>query len=181
MKFTKCEIEGLLLIEPQVFGDDRGYFFESFNQVKFDEAVGEHFNFVQDNQSMSNKNVVRGLHFQAPPFDQGKLVRVVQGAVLDVAVDIRKNSSTYGQHVSVILSDENKKQFWIPPGFAHGFATLEDHTIFQYKCTNLYHPASEGCVLWKDSFLNIHWQVDQAIISEKDQVGKSWQEFSSPF
>lgn len=181
MKFTKCEIEGLLIIEPQIFGDERGYFYESFNQSEFDNVSNKVFHFVQDNQSLSNKNVVRGLHFQAPPFDQGKLVRVIQGSVLDVVLDIRKKSPTYGRHFSIELTGENKMQFWIPPGFAHGFATLENQTIFQYKCTNVYQPKSEGCVLWNDTNLNINWRVEQSIVSEKDQLGKSWQEFSSPF
>lgn len=181
MNFTKCEIEGLIIIEPKVFGDERGYFYESFNQELFDNATSKEFRFLQDNQSLSNKNVVRGLHFQAPPFDQGKLVRVVQGSVMDVAVDIRKNSSSYGQHFKIELTAENRKQLWIPPGFAHGFATLEDNTIFQYKCTNLYQPSSEGCVLWNDSHLNIDWQINQPIVSEKDIEGKRWINFSSPF
>jgi dTDP-4-dehydrorhamnose 3,5-epimerase len=181
MKFTTCEIEGLLILEPQVFGDERGYFFESFNQNEFEEAIGGPIKFVQDNESLSNKNVVRGLHFQAPPYEQGKLVRVVQGSVLDVVVDIRTNSPTYGKYHSVILSAENKRQFWVPPGFAHGFATLENQTIFQYKCTNFYQPTSEGCVLWNDDTLQIDWNVENPIISEKDKKGNSWQDFSSPF
>lgn len=181
MNFTKCEIEGLLILEPQVFGDERGHFFESFNQSEFEKAVGLPINFVQDNQSLSNKNVVRGLHFQKPPFDQGKLVRVVRGAVLDVVVDIRRKSTTYGKYFSILLSEENKTQFWVPSGFAHGFATLEDQTIFQYKCTNYYQPSSEDCVIWNDETLKIDWQVQDPIISDKDQKGKSWREFSTPF
>jgi len=169
------------MLEPQLFGDERGYFFESFNLAEFEKSIGKSFQFVQDNQSLSNKNVVRGLHFQAPPFDQGKLVLVVQGSVLDVVVDIRIDSKTYGHHFSILLTAENKKQFWIPPGFAHGFATLEDQTIFQYKCTNYYQPSSEDCVLWNDETLKIDWQVENPIVSEKDQKGKSWQEFSTPF
>jgi dTDP-4-dehydrorhamnose 3,5-epimerase len=181
MKYTTCGIEGLLIIEPNIFGDDRGHFFESFNQQEFDEAVGSAHHFVQDNQSLSSKNVVRGLHFQAPPYDQGKLVRVVQGSVLDVALDIRKNSPTYGKHFSIVLSGDNKKQFWIPPGFAHGFATLEDYTIFQYKCTNFYHPSSEGSIQWDDQSLGVEWQVQNPIVSEKDKKGTMWQVFNSPF
>lgn len=181
MKFSKCEIEGLIIIESKVFGDDRGYFFESYNQELFDSEIVGEFRFLQDNQSMSNKNVVRGLHFQAPPYDQGKLVRVVAGSVLDVVVDIRTKSPTFGQHFSIELSSENQKQLWIPPGFAHGFATLKDQTIFQYKCTKLYHPLSEDCLLWEDIELNINWRVNNPIISEKDKKGKLWQEFSSPF
>ena len=137
MKITKCHIQGLLTIEPTVFGDNRGYFFESFNKDKFDTEV-PNVSFVQDNQSMSHKGVLRGLHFQSPPFEQGKLVRVIQGSVLDVAVDIRPHSPNYGKYESVLLSGENKTQFWIPPGFAHGFVTLEDNTLFCYKCTSPY-------------------------------------------
>ncbi len=181
MDFLKCSLEGLYLVEPKVFGDDRGYFFESFNQKMFEEKVGESFVFCQDNQSLSNKGVVRGLHFQAPPHAQGKLVRVTQGSVLDVVLDIRKNSATFGQHFSVVLSAENKRQLWIPPGFAHGFSTLEDQTIFQYKCTNYYHPESEHSVLWNDENLQIDWQVSEAIVSAKDQDGTKWNEFKTPF
>ncbi|MFA7272746.1 MAG: dTDP-4-dehydrorhamnose 3,5-epimerase [Crocinitomicaceae bacterium] len=181
MNFTECELKGLFILEPKVFGDERGYFYESFNQQEFNEKIGKEYLFVQDNQSLSSKNVVRGLHFQKPPFDQGKLVRVVQGSVLDVALDIRKDSPTYGKHFSILLSAENKKQFWVPPGFAHGFATLEDQTIFQYKCTNFYQPSSEDCVLWNDSDLNIDWQLEQTLVSEKDKLGKKWTDFSTPF
>jgi len=181
MKFTKCEIEGLLILEPKIFGDERGCFFESYNQELFDKETKSQFRFLQDNHSLSNKNVVRGLHFQAPPFDQGKLVCVVKGSVLDVVVDIRTKSPTFGQHFSIVLTGENYVQFWIPPGFAHGFATLEDQTIFQYKCTNFYQPSSEDCVLWSDNQLDINWQVDQPIISEKDKKGKLWKELRSPF
>ena len=143
MDIKSTPIEGLLIIEPQVFTDPRGYFYESYNKEKF-VAAGINIEFVQDNQSLSQKGIVRGLHFQAPPFDQGKLVRVIQGAVLDVAVDIRKNSPTYGQNFSIELSAQNRTMFYIPPGFAHGFETLADNTIFQYKCTNLYNKASDG-------------------------------------
>ncbi len=181
MDFLKCELEGLFIIEPKVFGDERGYFFESFNQQVFEEKVGAKVMFCQDNQSLSNKGVVRGLHFQAPPHAQGKLVRVTQGSVLDVVLDIRKNSPTFGQHFSILLSAENKRQLWIPEGFAHGFSTLEDQTIFQYKCTNYYHPPSEDSVLWNDEKLNIDWQVDKAIVSSKDELGKKWDAFISPF
>ncbi|HRP54376.1 MAG TPA: dTDP-4-dehydrorhamnose 3,5-epimerase, partial [Fluviicola sp.] len=140
MNFERTSIEDVILIKPTLFGDDRGYFFESFHQQKFNEFVGKQINFAQDNESKSSKNVLRGLHFQAPPFAQGKLVRVIQGSVLDVALDIRKSSKTYGQFVSFVLSADNKMQAFIPEGFAHGFLTLEDQTIFQYKCTNYYHP-----------------------------------------
>lgn len=181
MDFIKCDIEGLLLIQPKVFGDERGYFFESFNQKSLEEAAGRTLSFCQDNQSLSNANVVRGLHFQSPPHAQGKLVRVTQGRVLDVVLDIRKNSPTLGQTYSVELSAENKLQLWIPEGFAHGFATLEDQTIFQYKCTNYYQPSAEKSVLWCDENLNIDWRVDQAIISAKDQLGEKWDAFKTPF
>jgi dTDP-4-dehydrorhamnose 3,5-epimerase len=143
MEVIETHIKDLLIIKPKVFEDARGYFFESYNEAVFKQH-GVDANFIQDNQSLSNSGVLRGLHFQAPPFAQGKLVRVINGAVLDIAVDIRRNSPTYGQHVSVELTEENKTMFYIPPGFAHGFLTLRDHTIFSYKCTNLYNKASEG-------------------------------------
>lgn len=144
-------------------------------------AAGIHLNFVQDNQSLSQKGAVRGLHFQAPPFEQGKLVRVVKGAVRDVVVDIRKNSATYGQHFSIDLTEENQLMFWIPPGFAHGFETLEDNTIFLYKCTNLYNKESEGGLLWKDPALGIKWQTAEPIVSDKDQILPTLNNFISPF
>ena len=181
MDFINCDITGLKIIEPTVFGDDRGYFFESFNQSEFEKAIGRKVSFCQDNQSLSNTGVVRGLHFQNPPYAQGKLVRVTQGSVLDVALDIRKESPTYGQYHAILLSAENKKQFWVPEGFAHGFSTLEDNTIFQYKCTNYYHPSSENSVLWCDNQLNIDWLVKDAIISAKDQLGVKWEDFITPF
>ena len=180
MEITKCHIQGLLTIEPTVFGDNRGYFFESFNKDKFDTEV-PNLSFVQDNQSMSHKGVLRGLHFQRPPFEQGKLVRVIKGSVLDVAVDIRKGSRTYGQHKSILLSGENNLQFWIPPGFAHGFLTLEDNTIFSYKCTGLYSKESEGSILWNDEDLNIDWNISSPIVSEKDQIAETFKQFKSPF
>jgi dTDP-4-dehydrorhamnose 3,5-epimerase len=180
MEVIKTKIEGLLIIKPKVFADSRGYFFESYNADVFKQN-GVTVNFVQDNQSLSNKGVLRGLHFQAPPFDQGKLVRVITGAVLDVAVDIRKDSSTYGEYIALELNEENKTMFFIPPGFAHGFLTLRDNTIFSYKCTNVYNKLSEGCVLWNDSNLNINWNVTNPILSEKDLVGTPFKEFNSPF
>jgi dTDP-4-dehydrorhamnose 3,5-epimerase len=157
-----------------------GYFFESYNDSVFKEH-GIDVEFIQDNQSLSNSGVLRGLHFQAPPYDQGKLVRVITGAVLDVAVDIRKNSTTYGEHIAIELSEDNKTMFYIPPGFAHGFLTLKDSTIFSYKCTNLYNKASEGTVLWNDSDLNINWNISNPVLSEKDLVGTIFKDFSSPF
>ncbi len=174
-------INGLFVIEPQVFEDSRGYFFESFNANSFKEGTNLNITFVQDNQSASQKNVLRGLHFQNPPFDQGKLVSVVRGSVLDVAVDIRKNSSTYGQHFKAILSDKNHHMMYLPSGMAHGFLTLENNTIFTYKCTNYYNKSSEGCILWNDPDLNIDWNVKDAILSEKDQQGENFRSFVSKF
>ena len=180
MNIIKTPIENLLVLEPKVFEDERGYFFESFNKKKL-EDIGIKESFVQDNQSLSNKNVLRGLHFQAPPFAQGKLVRVITGSVLDIAVDIRKESATYGKYFSIILSEQNKKMFWIPPGFAHGFLTLEDQTIFSYKCSGDYNPSSEGSLLWNDPQLNIEWNIDEPIVSAKDQEAQAFTSFKSPF
>ena len=180
MKIIKTEIEGLLIIKPRVFEDERGYFFESWSKQSFAE-VGLDLDFVQDNQSLSNKGVLRGLHFQKPPYAQGKLVRVIKGAVLDVTVDIRKGSPTYGQHFSVELSEENKTIVWIPPGFAHGFATLKDNTIFTYKCTEVYNKESEGALLWNDKDLNINWEVNDPLVSEKDLAAGNFKDFISKF
>lgn len=180
MEFIETDIEGLIIIEPDVFEDPRGYFFESYNREKYFKAGLKH-EFVQDNLSMSQKNVLRGLHFQKPPFEQGKLVQVLRGSVLDVAVDIRKNSPTYGKHHSLLLSAENKRQFFIPPGFAHGFVTLEDHTIFSYKCTKVYNKQSEGAIMWNDRDLNIDWGTGNPIISEKDKEADSFEKLQSPF
>ena len=180
MEVIKTKIEGLLIINPRVFGDVRGYFFESYNDSVFKDH-GIDVKFIQDNQSLSNSGVLRGLHFQAPPYDQGKLVRVITGAVLDVAVDIRKNSATYGEHIAIELSEDNKTMFYIPPGFAHGFLTLKDSTIFSYKCTNLYNKSSEGTVLWNDSDLNINWNISNPVLSEKDLAGTKFKDLESPF
>jgi len=180
MKFIQTGFTGLYEIEPRVFEDARGYFYESYSKSVF-QHHGIVADFVQDNQSLSQKGVVRGLHFQAPPFAQGKLVRVIKGSVLDIALDIRKGSPTFGKHHSVLLSEENKKLFWIPAGFAHGFSTLEDNTVFAYKCTEVYNKPSEGCVLWNDPELGIGWQVSHPIISEKDLQGTRWAAFESPF
>ena len=180
MNVIETGFKGLLELEPRVFKDERGYFYESYNKQRFKE-FGVEAEYVQDNQSLSQKGVVRGLHFQAPPFAQGKLVRVINGAVLDVALDIRKGSPTYGQHHSVLLTAENMKLFWIPAGFAHGFSTLEDNTVFAYKCTDVYNKESEGCVLWNDALLGIDWGLENPIISDKDAEGASWSEFESPF
>ena len=180
MEIITTPLDGLLVIKPKVIYDSRGYFFEPYNKLRYADA-GIALDFVQDNQSMSNLGAVRGLHFQAPPFEQGKLVRVVTGAVLDVVVDIRKNSPTYGQHYSVILSEENFIQFWIPPGFAHGFATLKDNTIFEYKCSNPYNKQSEGGIFWNDEELGIDWQTSNPIVSEKDMILPKLNDFISPF
>jgi dTDP-4-dehydrorhamnose 3,5-epimerase len=180
MQITTTPIDGLLIIQPQIFNDPRGYFYESYNKDKFIEA-GINLEFVQDNQSLSQKGIVRGLHYQAAPFDQGKLVRVIQGAVMDVVVDIRKKSPTYGQHFSIQLTAENQSMFFIPPGFAHGFETLVDNTIFLYKCTNVYNKESEGGLLWNDADLGIKWRSNEPIISAKDKVLPIIKNFTSPF
>lgn len=177
----KFNIEGPVLIRNKVFKDDRGMFFESFNHKGFEEIIGEKVSFVQDNLSVSKLNVVRGLHFQNPPYEQGKLVRVLKGKVIDIAVDLRKESKTYGQHVSVELSKENNKMFWVPPGFAHGFSVLEDDTIFSYKCTNYYNQSSEDSLLWNDEGLNLDWQVEHAVLSDKDETAQFFNTFKSPF
>lgn len=180
MHITDTPIPGLKIIQPAVFGDARGYFMETYSEAAFLEA-GLPTNFVQDNQSLSGKNILRGLHFQSPPHAQGKLVRVITGAVLDVVVDIRKSSAHYGQHFSIVLSEANKTQLWMPPGFAHGFLTLEDNTIFAYKCTALYNKASEGGLLWHDPDLQISWGVNNPLVSEKDRILPSLAAFDSPF
>lgn len=183
MEFISSPIPGLLLIEPKVWKDERGYFYESFNEKAFLEA-GIDAHFVQDNQSLSQKGTLRGLHAQAPPYAQGKLVRVIQGKVLDVAVDIRKNSATYGQHFSCELSGDNFKMLWIPPGFLHGFVTLEDQTIFSYKVSGgLYDKASEIGVIWNDPHLAIDWQMPESelILSDKDRNLPLFSDFVSPF
>lgn len=180
MTFIETNIMGLLEIDPQIFGDERGYFFEAYSKGKF-LAAGLDLDFVQDNQSLSNRGVLRGLHFQNPPYAQGKLVRVIKGAVLDVAVDIRRGSPTYGAHHRVKLTEENKKMFWIPAGFAHGFATLQDETIFSYKCTGAYHKASEGALLWDDPELGIDWEIEAPILSEKDQKAPAFSALNTKF
>ena len=180
MEIVKTSIQGLLLIKPKVFGDDRGCFFESWSKKSYQE-LGLDIDFVQDNQSLSKKGVLRGLHFQKPPFAQGKLVRVVKGAVLDVVVDIRKASITYGQHVCFKLSENNKNIVWIPPGFAHGFVTLEEDTVFSYKCTEIYNKEYEDSLLWNDPDLNIDWGIDNPLVSEKDSVAGSFKTFKSQF
>ena len=180
MQVVKLPISGLLLFKPNIYKDERGYFFESWNEELF-KSNGVDLSFVQDNQSFSHKNVIRGLHFQNPPYAQGKLVRVIQGSVIDVAVDLRKKSSTYGQYYSVELSSKNNYIFWIPPGFAHGFATLEDKTIFSYKCTNVYNKKSEGSLIWNDVDLNIDWGIDDPIVSSKDMNSIKFNDLNSQF
>ncbi len=181
MKFHKTNLSDLYVIQPDVFEDDRGYFFESFNKSEFNSETRIYTEFCQDNQSKSKKNVLRGLHFQNPPFAQGKLIRVLSGSVLDVAVDIRKNSSTYGMHYKHKLSAENFSMMYIPEGFAHGFITLENNTIFSYKCSNYYNKASENCLLWNDKDLAIDWEINDPILSEKDKLGKKFSSFASKF
>ena len=182
MKVIKTPIEGVVIIEPKVFKDARGYFFESFSQREFEEKVRK-INFVQDNESMSSYGVMRGLHFQRPPFTQSKIVRCVKGRVLDVAVDIRKGSPTYGQHVAVELTEENHRQFFVPRGFAHGFAVLSETAVFQYKCDNFYAPQADGGISIKDDSLGIDWHipVENALLSEKDTKHALLKDFDSPF
>ena len=170
MNIIETNIEGVIIIEPRLFEDERGYFFESFNQKEFQEKVCK-TTFIQDNESKSSYGVIRGLHFQKPPFAQSKLVRVVKGSVLDVAVDIRKGSPTFGQHVAVELTEDNHRQFFIPRGFAHGFSVLSKEVIFKYKCDNFYAPQSEGAIAWDDPDLGIDWQIsiDEILLSEKDK------------
>lgn len=182
MEVIKTDIEGVVIIEPKVWRDARGYFFESFSQREFDEKVRP-VKFVQDNESMSAYGVMRGLHFQCPPFTQSKLVRCVRGAVLDVAVDIRKGSPTYGRHVAVELTEENHRQFFVPRGFAHGFAVLSEEAVFQYKCDNFYAPQADGGISIVDGSLGIDWRipVDKAILSEKDTKHALLKDFDSPF
>ena len=180
MEIIETKIKDLLVIKPDVFADERGYFFESYNKERFLEH-GLDMTFVQDNESQSMKGVLRGLHFQKPPFAQAKLVRILRGAALDFAVDIRKGSPTYGQYYSVLLTADNFRQFYIPAGFAHGFSALEDNTIFFYKCSNFYNKASEGSIRFDDPDLNIDWQVEHPLTSEKDTEGPYLKDFDSPF
>ena len=182
MNIIQTSIAGVVIIEPRLFKDDRGYFFESFSEREFNAQIRE-VKFVQDNESMSSYGVMRGLHFQRPPYTQSKLVRCVKGAVLDVAVDIRKGSPTYGQHVAVELTEENHRQFFVPRGFAHGFAVLSKTAIFQYKCDNFYHPEADGGISILDNSLGIDWRIptDHAILSEKDTKHPLLKDFDSPF
>jgi dTDP-4-dehydrorhamnose 3,5-epimerase len=182
MEVIKTDIEGVVIIEPRIFRDQRGYFFESYSKREFDGKVRP-VDFVQDNESCSVRGVMRGLHFQLPPFTQSKLVRCVRGAVLDVAVDIRRGSPTFGRHVAVELTEENHRQFFVPRGFAHGFAVLSDTAVFQYKCDNYYHPEADGGISIQDPSLGIDWRIDpsQAILSDKDLRHPLLADFDSPF
>ena len=181
MKSELTPFDGLHIIHPAVFTDERGYFFESFNMNKFRELTNFKGEFVQDNQSLSRKNVVRGLHFQAPPFAQAKLIRVVRGAVIDFALDIRKTSPTYGKCFSLEINDKNNIALFIPEGFAHGFTSLTDDTVFLYKCSEYYNKESEQTLLWNDPILNIDWGCKNPIVSEKDKTGLNFNSFNSPF
>jgi dTDP-4-dehydrorhamnose 3,5-epimerase len=180
LNITETFISGPLVITPQIFCDDRGYFFEPYNKPGFIN-IGIKEEFLQDNQSMSGKGVLRGLHFQVPPYAQAKLVRVIKGSALDVAVDIRKNSKTYGKYFSIILSEQNNLIFWIPEGFAHGFLSLEENTIFSYKCTNVYHKESERSLLWNDPDIGIDWEYVNPVLSDKDRQAPLLRDFISPF
>ena len=180
MEFQKTGIDGLVVLQPKVCSDNRGYFFETYHINVFKQA-GINDQFLQDNESLSAKGVLRGLHFQKPPFAQGKLVRVITGSVLDVAVDIRKASPTYGKYFAMELNGVNKKMLWIPPGFAHGFVSLEEDTVFSYKCTNVYNSELEVCVLWNDLELNINWRINELKVSSKDNIGLRFNQLNSPF
>ena len=182
MNFTKTEIPEVIIIEPKVFGDNRGYFLESYNQKEFESNIGT-VNFIQDNESKSVKGVLRGLHFQSPPFAQAKLVRCIEGKVLDVAVDIKEGSPTYGKHVAVELSSDNKRQLFVHRGFAHGFVVLSDEAIFSYKVDNYYSPNHDSGIKWDDSDLNINWNIDVSDVnlSEKDKDLIAFKDFKSPF
>ncbi len=179
MKIEKTFIKDLLVLTPTVHEDARGYFLESYNKKQLSNLLD--VTFVQDNESCSQKDVLRGLHFQKPPYAQGKLIRVITGSVLDIAVDLRKDSATYGSHFKTVLSDKNKQQLYIPEGFAHGFLVLEDATIFSYKCTKYYHKEAEVAIAWDDPTLHIDWQIENPIISEKDKHGLPFQQYISPF
>ena len=182
MRFTKTKIKDLIILEPKIFGDDRGYFMESYNQKKFQDIIGKVL-FIQDNESKSSKGVLRGLHFQKPPFDQAKLVRCIEGTVLDIAVDLRNKSKTYGQHIAIELSCKNKKQLFIPRGFAHGFLVLSETAIFAYKVDNIYAPDYDAGIYWNDPTLNIPWGVKKSeiMVSQKDSKLSFFSEFKSPF
>lgn len=179
MILEKTHIDDIILLSPRVYEDERGYFMESYNQKKIEILIKDRF--VQDNESMSCKNTLRGLHLQLPPHAQSKLVRVIKGSILDIAVDLRKDSESYGQHFKSILSGENKKQLYIPKGFAHGFLSLEDDTILSYKCSDYYNADSEASILWNDPDLNIDWGIKDPILAEKDRIAKNFATFENPF
>ena len=179
MIIETTSLKDLLLLTPQVYNDDRGYFMESYNKMRIGKMIKN--DFVQDNESLSRKNVLRGLHLQLPPHAQAKLIRVIKGSILDVAVDLRKNSDTFGQHFKHVLSGENKKQLYSPEGFAHGFLTLEDDTLINYKCSNYYHAESESSILWNDPDLNIDWGIQNPILAEKDRLAEKFITFENPF
>lgn len=179
MIIETTSLKDLLLLTPQVYIDDRGYFMESYNKMRIGKMIKN--DFVQDNESLSRKNVLRGLHLQLPPHAQAKLIRVIKGSILDVAVDLRKNSDTFGEHFKHVLSGENKKQLYIPEGFAHGFLTLEDDTLINYKCSNYYHAESESSILWNDPDLNIDWGIQDPILAEKDRYAEKFITFENPF
>lgn len=179
MIIENTNIEDLILITPNVFKDNRGYFLESYNNIKLASVISN--NFVQDNESLSQKDVLRGLHFQVPPFAQAKLIRVIKGSILDVAVDLRKNSQTYGAHFKHVLSGENKQQLFVPEGFAHGFLCLENDTILNYKCSAYYDPESEKSIMWNDPELDIDWGIENPILAKKDQLADNFSTFENPF
>ena len=179
MILEKTNIKDIILLTPRVYKDERGYFMESYNQKKVEILIKDRF--VQDNESVSHKNVLRGLHFQLPPHAQSKLIRVIKGSILDIAVDLRKDSSTYGEHFKHVLSGENKKQLYIPVGFAHGFLSLEDNTILNYKCSDYYSASAEASIIWNDPQLKIDWGIENPILAEKDQLAENFITFENPF
>jgi len=180
MNIQQTPIKNLVIIKPDIFKDERGYFFESYNLNKF-SSNQLNIQFVQDNESLSQKGVLRGLHFQNPPYAQAKLVRAINGSILDVVVDLRKSSETYGQYFSINLNEKNKYMLFIPEGFAHGFVTLEDQTLFSYKCSSFYNKEAENSIIWNDPDLNIDWQIEQPILSDKDKRGTPFNTYTSPF
>lgn len=181
MNVIQTEFKNLLVLEPNVIRDDRGYFLETFNEAKFRIETGLNITFIQDNESVSSKNVLRGLHFQLPPSSQAKLIRVARGSVLDVVVDLRRSQPTYMQHYKILLSAGNQKQLFVPEGFAHGFLVLEDNTIFSYKCSNYYNRANDRSILWNDEAFGIDWGIEQPLLSEKDQFAMKFVDFDNPF
>jgi len=181
MNIIKTDFKNLLILEPNVIRDDRGYFLESFNEAKFRIETGQNISFVQDNESVSSKNVLLGFHFQLPPYSQSKLIRVAQGSVVDVVVDLRRSQQTFLQHFKILLSAENQQQLFVPEGFAHGFLVLEDNTIFSYKCSNYYNKASDKSILWNEEAFGIDWGVNQPSLSDKDKFAMKFVDFENPF